>query len=89
MGAGGGGGGENGLKCPHYLIDYEGGWRMNLEFCRYIWIFVVTLEFRPYIYANKGHYCTAKILVIYQVEYGEELRVSDPKLRNFRLAWLN
>ena len=24
---------------------------MNLEFCRYIWIFVVTLEFRPY--ANK------------------------------------
>ena len=47
------------------LGDYEGGgWRMNLEFCRYNWIFVVTLEFRPY--ANKGHYCTDKILVIYQ-----------------------
>ena len=51
---------------------------MNLEFCRYIWIFVVTLEFRPY--ANKGHYLPTA--------YGEELRVSDPKLRNFRLAWL-
>ena len=29
-----------------------------------IWSFVDTLEFRPY--ANKGHYCTDKILDIYQ-----------------------
>ena len=60
---------SNRLWGPHFQLNSlaytgGGGWRMNLEFCRYIWIFVVTLEFRPY--ANKGHYCTDKILVIYQ-----------------------
>ena len=85
------GGRENGLKCPHYLIDYEGGggggWRINLEFCLHL-IFVVTLEFRPY--ANKGDYCTNKILVIYQQNMENNCVFPIyPKLRKFRLAWPN
>ena len=66
-----------------------GGWRMNLEFCRYtFWNFVVTLEF------NFVHIGQQRTLLYRQntcdlpTEYGEELRVSYPKLRNFRLAWL-
>ena len=86
-----GGGGENGLKCPHYPIDYEGGgggeWRMNLEFCR------LHLDFCRYIGISSVR--QQRTLLYRQntcdlpIEYGEELRVSDQKLRNFRLAWLN
>ena len=81
MGAGGGGGGgrrENGIKMS--LM-------MNLEFCQ------IHLDFCRYIGISSGR--QQRTLLYRQntcdlpTEYGEELRVSDPKLRNFRLAWLN